>query len=63
MNSKNAIANATIAGSFAAALIPETLERTGLGESRVGSRVNLEFDVMAKFARQLLAPYLPGIAR
>jgi len=50
-------------GSFAAALIPETLERTGLGESSVGSRVNLEFDVMAKFARQLLAPYLAGIAR
>jgi riboflavin synthase len=50
-------------GSFGAALIPETLTRTGLGEARIGSRVNLEFDIMAKFARQLLAPYLPGSRR
>jgi riboflavin synthase len=45
--------------SFAAALIPETLQRTNLGESVVGTRVNLEFDMMAKFARNLLAPYVP----
>jgi riboflavin synthase len=50
-------------GSFGAALIPETLTRTGLGEARVGGRVNLEFDIMAKFARQLLAPYVPGSPR
>jgi riboflavin synthase len=45
--------------SFGAALIPETLERTNLGESSVGTRVNLEFDMMAKFARNLMSPYLP----
>ena len=50
-------------GSFGAALIPETLTRTGLGGSGIGSRVNLEFDIMAKFARQLLAPYHPGTRR
>jgi riboflavin synthase len=45
--------------SFAAALIPETLARTTLGDASVGAAVNLEFDTMAKFARNLLAPYIP----
>jgi len=43
---------------FGAALIPETLERTNLRNSKVGDEVNLEFDLMAKFARKLLAPYM-----
>jgi riboflavin synthase len=44
--------------SFGAALIPETLARTNLGESAVGKNVNLEFDMMAKYARNLLTPYM-----
>ena len=40
--------------SFAAALIPETLERTNLGTASVGQRVNLEFDMMAKYAMRML---------
>ena len=44
--------------SFEVALIPETLAKTNLGSSRVGDPVNLEFDVMAKFARQMLKPYV-----
>lgn len=36
--------------SFGAAIIPETLERTNLGRSKVGRRVNLEFDMMGKYA-------------
>lgn len=48
------------ATSFAAALIPETLLRTNLGSSRVGDRVNLEFDMMAKYAVKLLGPYRPN---
>lgn len=47
-------------GSFGVALIPETLRRTNLGASRIGASVNLEFDVMAKYARQMLAPYTQG---
>lgn len=43
--------------SFAAALIPETLSRTNLGSMRVGTEVNLEFDVMAKYAEKILQPY------
>ena len=45
-------------GSFAAALIPETLRRTNLGGSRIGERVNLELDMIAKYVRALAAPYL-----
>ena len=46
-------------GTFAAALIPETLRRTNLGASRAGDSVNLEFDMVAKYVRKLVAPYLP----
>jgi riboflavin synthase len=49
----------TVAGlgdhSFSVALIPHTLEATTLGQLRPGDRVNLEADVMAKYAETLLA--------
>jgi riboflavin synthase len=41
-------------GSFSVALIPLTLERTNLREARVGDRVNLEVDVIAKYVERLL---------
>jgi riboflavin synthase len=44
--------------SFAAALIPETLQRTNLGTARIGDGVNLEFDMIAKYIRNLVAPYV-----
>jgi riboflavin synthase len=47
------------AESFGAALIPETLRRTNIGTARIGDRVNLEFDMIAKYVRSLVAPYLP----
>ena len=47
--------------TFGAALIPETLRRTSLGTARVGDRVNLELDMMAKYLRNLVAPYLAGM--
>jgi len=47
------------ATSFGAALIPETLRRTNLGAAHVGDAVNLEFDMIAKYVRSLVAPYLP----
>lgn len=47
------------ASTFGAALIPETLRRTTLGTAHVGDRVNLEFDMVAKYIRGLVAPYLP----
>jgi riboflavin synthase len=50
------------ASSFGAALIPETLRRTNLGDARVGDAVNLEFDMIAKMVRTLAAPYVAGNA-
>lgn len=38
-------------------LIPETLERTNLGEIEPGSRLNVESDVVAKYVERLLAPF------
>jgi riboflavin synthase len=40
--------------SFDVALIPETLERTTLGNAEPGGRVNLEVDVLAKYVEKLL---------
>ena len=46
------------ATTFGAALIPETLRRTNLGTANLGDRVNLEFDMIAKYVRSLATPYL-----
>jgi riboflavin synthase len=42
------------AESFTVSLIPTTLKRTTLGDKAVGDAVNLEVDVMAKYAERLL---------
>jgi riboflavin synthase len=47
------------ADRFTVSLIPTTLERTTLGLKSVGEAVNLEVDVMAKYAERLLAAHLP----
>jgi riboflavin synthase len=39
---------------FEVSLIPETLERTTLGAAAEGTRVNLEFDVVARYVERLL---------
>jgi riboflavin synthase len=38
-------------------LIPETLERTTLGEASVGARLNVECDVVAKYVERLVSPF------
>jgi riboflavin synthase len=40
--------------SFTVSLIPETLERTNLGNAEAGTRVNLEVDVLAKYVEKLV---------
>jgi riboflavin synthase len=40
--------------SFTVSLIPETLERTSLGSAQVGTPVNLEVDVLAKYVEKLI---------
>jgi riboflavin synthase len=37
-------------------LIPETLERTTLGQLKPGSKLNVESDVVAKYVERLLSP-------
>lgn len=39
---------------FEVSLIPETLQRTNLGGAKVGDRVNLEADILAKHVERLL---------
>jgi riboflavin synthase len=41
---------------FSVALIPHTLAATTLGKLRVGDRVNLETDVLAKYVQRALSP-------
>ena len=38
---------------FAVSLIPETLERTTLGDAAPGDAVNLEVDILAKYVEKL----------
>ncbi len=55
---------AEVAGeTFEVALIPETLERTTLGQARAGDRLNLEVDLVARYLERLASggdPPLPG---
>jgi riboflavin synthase len=44
------------ADGFDVSLIPETLERTTLGEAAPGRTVNLEVDIVAKYVEKLVAP-------
>jgi riboflavin synthase len=41
---------------FSVSLIPETLERTNLGDAAAGRPVNLEVDVLAKYVERLVSP-------
>jgi riboflavin synthase len=38
-------------------LIPETRERTNLGEAATGTRLNVECDVVAKYVERLVSPF------
>ncbi len=38
-------------------LIPETLERTNLGEADAGRKINVECDVIAKYVERLVSPF------
>ena len=38
-------------------LIPETLERTNLGDAVAGDRLNVECDVVAKYVERLVRPF------
>ncbi len=44
--------------SFTVSVLPQTRENTNLQELGVGSRVNLEADVVGKYVERLLAPWM-----
>ncbi len=50
---------AALGGSWIeVSLIPETLERTTLGEAEPGRRLNVECDVIAKYVERLVQPFV-----
>lgn len=44
-------------GWIEVSLIPETLERTTLGEAEPGRRINVECDLVAKYVERLVSPF------
>lgn len=45
-------------GQFSVSIIPHTLKVTTLGALKVGSKVNIEVDIIGKYVEKLLAPRL-----
>lgn len=45
-------------GEFSVAIIPYTFENTNFKEIKAGSEVNLEFDIIGKYVKRLMKPYL-----
>ena len=45
-------------GEFSVAIIPYTFENTNFNTIEVGSEVNLEFDIIGKYVKNLMMPYL-----
>lgn len=43
---------------FSVAIIPYTLEHTNFQQIRIGDDVNLEFDIIGKYVKNLMQPYL-----
>lgn len=50
--------NETVAGKLQVSLIDYTLQHTALDELRPGRRVHIETDVIGKYIRRLVEPYL-----
>ncbi len=45
-------------GEFSVAIIPYTFENTNFRTIKEGSEVNLEFDIIGKYVKNLMTPYL-----
>ncbi len=43
---------------FSVEIIPYTWENTNLGKLKVGDKVNLEFDILGKYAARLMQPFI-----
>lgn len=47
----------SVEGHFSVAIIPYTYEHTGFKNFKIGTRVNLEFDVIGKYVKRLTEGY------
>jgi len=47
-------------GGFEVALVPQTLERTTLGEARVGEPLNVEVDLLARYLERIIGAGHPA---
>ncbi len=45
-------------GVFSVAIIPYTYENTNFKKIKIGDKVNLEFDIIGKYIKNLMKPYL-----
>ncbi|MBW8059528.1 MAG: riboflavin synthase [Solirubrobacterales bacterium] len=45
-------------GWVEASLIPETLQRTNLGDAAPGDKLNVECDIVAKYVERLVSPFV-----
>lgn len=52
----NEVVDEADAAVFAINLIPHTVQQTTLGDLRVGMRVNLEIDLIARYVERMLSP-------
>jgi riboflavin synthase len=59
VNGVSLTVNAVTGAQFEVMLVPYTLEKTTFGEMRIGARVNLEVDILAKYVARLMGK--PGV--
>ena len=45
-------------GAFSVAIIPYTFENTNFNKIEQGTEVNLEFDIIGKYVKSIMKPYL-----
>ncbi len=48
----------SLPGGFSVAIIPYTYDNTNFREIKIGDTVNLEFDIIGKYVKNLMKPYL-----
>lgn len=48
----------SLPGAFSVAIIPYTYDNTNFREIKIGDTVNLEFDIIGKYVKNLMKPYL-----
>lgn len=61
VNGVSLTTNSVAGACFSINLIPHTLEATTLGGLKVGGRVNLEIDLIARYVERMLNPDVEGV--